>query len=81
MTFRFGFVGVIGILLFYWNVAKRIPKSQWFYFIILLWMISSTIVASYRALFVFMLLTSVIYSNNLSHNKKHTYYPPKADNK
>lgn len=79
MTFRFGFVGVIGILLFYWNVAKRIPKSQWFYFIILLWMISSTIVAAYRSLFVFMLLTSVIYSNNLLHNNKKTYYPPITD--
>lgn len=65
LTFQFGFVGVIGIFLFYWIVAKRIPKSQWFYFLILLWMISSTIVASYRALFVFMLMTSIVYSNNI----------------
>lgn len=64
LTFRFGFVWLIGMLLFYWNVAKRIHKSQWFYFIILLWIISSTIVASYRAFFVFMLLTSIVYANN-----------------
>lgn len=80
LTFRFGFVGLIGILLFYWNVAKRIPKSQWFYFFILLWIVSSTIVASYRAFFVFMLLTSIVYANNKKKkyqelSRKSTGYP------
>lgn len=65
LIFRFGFIGFASILLFYWNVAKRISKSQWFYFFVLLWIISSTIVASYRAFFIFMLLTSIVYANNM----------------
>lgn len=69
LIFRFGFIGFCGIILFYWNVIKRIPKAKWFYFIILLWIITSTIVASFRALFVFMLLTSVVYANNMNPRK------------
>ena len=70
LIFRFGFIGFTGILLFYWNVARRIPKAKWFYFFILLWIVSSTIVASYRACFVFMLLTSIVYANHkVAHNK------------
>lgn len=65
LIYRFGFVGFICILLFYyWGIIKCIDKSKRFYFIILLWMISSTILASFRACFIFMLLTSVVYSNN-----------------
>ena len=64
LTFRFGVIGFICILLYYWQIIKRIDKSKWFFFVILLWMISSTIIASFRACFIFMLLTSVVYSNN-----------------
>lgn len=65
LTFRFGMVGFFCIFMFYWQVIKRITMSQWFYFIILLWMISSTIITSYRASFIFMLMTSIVYSNNI----------------
>ena len=75
LIFRFGFIGFASIFLVYWNIAKRVPKSQLFYFFILLWIISSTIVASYRAFFVFMLLTSVVYANNDTASiSKFTYY-------
>lgn len=70
LIFRFGFIGFAGILLFYWNVARRIPKEKWFYFFILLWIITSTIVASFRAFFVFMLLTSIVYANNMVSSKR-----------
>ena len=69
LIFRFGFIGFCGILLFYWHVAKHISKAKWFYFFILLWIITSTIVASFRAFFVFMLLTSIVYANNMSPRK------------
>lgn len=64
LVFRFGVIGFLCILLYYWEIIKRIDKSKWFFFFILLWMISSTIMASYRASFFFLLLTSVVYSNN-----------------
>jgi len=70
LVFRFGVIGFISILSFWWLTAKRIDKSSRFFFILLLWIISSTIVASYRAFFIFMLLLSVLYSNCGTMNKR-----------
>ena len=64
LVFRFGIIGFLSIMVFWWKIAKSINKSCRFYFLILLWIISSSIVASFRALFIFLLLLSVIYSNN-----------------
>ena len=63
LIFRFGVVGFVSIILFWWMTIKRIDKNCWFYFLILLWCISSSVVAAYRAFFMFILLLSVIYSN------------------
>ena len=63
LFYRFGAVGFIGILYFYWATFLRLEKEKRFFFIYLVWMVSSTIVASYRTFFVFMLLLSVIYAN------------------
>lgn len=70
LVFRFGIIGFIAILSFWWMTAKRIDKSYRFFFILLLWILSSTIVASYRAFFIFMLLLSVLYSNYGTMNKQ-----------
>lgn len=64
LIYRFGVVGFCCFLLFYWKIIKCIDKSKRFFFFILLWMISSTIIASFRTCFIFMLFTSVVYSNN-----------------
>lgn len=70
LTYRFGIVGYCCILLFYWKTIKSIDKSKWFFFIVLLWMISSTIIAAFRACFIFMLFMSVVYSNYKAVNYK-----------
>lgn len=72
LIFRFGFIGFLSIIIFWWMTIKRIEKSSRFYFLILLWCISSSVVAAFRAFFLFIILLSVIYSNynvNESHNK------------
>lgn len=68
LVFRFGFVGIVFMLLFWWMTAKRLDRSCRFFFLNFLWVISSTIVASYRAFFIFMLLLSAIYSNCIELN-------------
>lgn len=65
LIFRYGIIGFLGIFFFWWKTAMRIHKTERFFFLLLLWTISSTIVASYRALFIFMLFLSIIYSNNV----------------
>lgn len=71
LVFRFGFIGFLSIIIFWWMTFKRIEKSCRFYFLILFWCISSSIVASFRALFIFLLFLSVIYSNyNVNENHK-----------
>lgn len=64
LIFRFGFIGFACIMLFWWKAFKRVDKSSRFFFLLCLWIISSTIVASYRAFFIFMLLLSVVYANS-----------------
>lgn len=70
LVFRFGIIGFLSIMLFWWKTAKRINKSCRFFFLILLWIISSSIVAAFRTLFIFLLLLSAIYSN-YNVNEKH----------
>lgn len=62
LIYKYGFIGFGGIIYFWWLTWKRMDKTTWIYFILLLWIISSTIIASYRASFVFMLLLSVLYN-------------------
>ena len=63
IVFRFGFVGFIGVIFFFWAMYKNIVPTKRFFLIMVLWMYTSTIIASYRGLFIFMLLLSVVYSN------------------
>lgn len=64
IIFCYGFVGFFAILLFFFTIFRRMNANGRLFFILLLWMYSSTIVASFRALFLFMLLLSVVYSND-----------------
>lgn len=64
LIFQYGFVGFIAILLYFFSLFRRVDINKKLFFILFLWMFSSTIVTSFRAFFIFMLLLSVIYSNN-----------------
>ena len=64
MIFQFGFMGFFAILLYFFSIFLRMDKMGRVFFVLLLWMITSTIVTSYRALFIFMLLLSMVYNNN-----------------
>ncbi len=63
IIFSFGFIGFVAILIYYFSILLKLSKNGRVFFILLLWMYSSTIVTSYRALFIFMLLLSVIYNS------------------
>lgn len=63
LAFRFGLVGLIAVFVFWYMVYKRMNSYNRIFLFNLLWVVSSTIVCSYRASFVFMLLLSVIYAN------------------
>ena len=69
LIFSYGFVGFFVILLFLYSVYKKVGKFERICFVLLLWMISATIFKSFRMLFVFMLLLSIIYSNNTRSEK------------
>lgn len=64
IIFSYGFIGFFSILLLYFTVFKKMDGNGRVFFVLLLWMYTSTIVKSYRAFFVFMLLLSVVYSNH-----------------
>ena len=69
LIFSYGFIGFICILVYFYSIFKRTNRIGKVYFILLLWAVSSTIVSSFRAFFVFMLLLSVIYTKfSLEHN-------------
>lgn len=69
LIFSYGFVGFFVILLFLYSVFKRVGKLEKICFVLLLWMTSATIFKSFRMLFVYMLLLSIIYSNYTKTNK------------
>ena len=66
LIFQYGFTGLFVILFYFHSIYKRVNKIGHVYFILLLWIITSSIVTSYRAFFVFMLELSMIYSNSRS---------------
>lgn len=68
LIFQFGFVGFIAVLSHFFSVYLRMDKIGRVFLVNLLWMITSTIVTSFQAFFVFMLLLSVIFNNNNLNN-------------
>ena len=64
IIFSYGFIGFFAILLYFYTIFRRMDKYGRLFFILLLWMYSSTIVKSYRALFLFLLLLSCVYNQH-----------------
>lgn len=64
IIYCFGFVGFLAFIYYLWKVYHHVEKKNRLFFWVLLWMISSTIIMSYRAVFVFFLLLSTIYPND-----------------
>ena len=63
IVFCYGFIGFIAILLYFITIFKKLKREMRVFFVLLLWMYSSTVVTSYRAFFIFMLMLSVLYSS------------------
>ena len=70
LVFCFGLIGFFSVFVFWYMVYKRLDSYNRIFLVNLLWVITSTIVCSYRTFFVFMLLLSVLYSNNSIVHKK-----------
>lgn len=64
VIYCYGFVGFVAFLLFYIKMFRKLEKEKRMFFVVLLWMISSSIMMAYRTAFVFMLLLSTIYNDN-----------------
>lgn len=67
VIFCYGFIGFIAIMVYFFTIFIGMDKTERLFFVLLLWMISSAIISSYRASFLFILLLSLVYS---SHKKK-----------
>ena len=65
VIYCFGFIGFFALIYYLYKLYKHVDKSQRLFFVVCLWMISSTIIMSYRAVFVFMLLLSTIYNRKV----------------
>lgn len=58
LFYRYGFLFLITFILFYILIYKNTAPKYRLFFLILLWVVSSTLVLSYRAGFVFLLFLS-----------------------
>ena len=67
IIFSYGFIGFFAILYFLFTIFKRMDRYGRLFFIVVLWMYSSSIIKSFRAIFIFMLLLSCVYGQ---HKKK-----------
>lgn len=64
LIYQYGFIGFLGFLIFFYSIFKKMNKVGKAFFVLLLWMVSSTIVTSYRAFFIFMMALSYVYSEH-----------------
>ena len=62
IIYSFGFIGFFAILFYFYKLYKRTNKIGRIFFFMLLWMYSATIIMSFRPIFAFMLLLSLVYS-------------------
>ena len=65
IIYCFGFIGFIAFIYFLYTLYLHVDKSYRFFFFVCLWMISSTIIVSFRAFFLFMLLLSTFYNRRV----------------
>lgn len=64
IIFSYGFIGFLCILLYFFTIFRKMDNNGKAFFVLLLWMYSSTIVKSFRAVFLFMLLLSCVYNQH-----------------
>lgn len=72
LIFQFGFLFTTFLIIFYIQVFKRMNKSNRIFFLIFLWMLTSTVLLSYRMSFLFMFFLSKYtyeFNSNKSLNK------------
>ena len=72
LVFNYGLVGFMGILLFNMLLFLRMKPLGRTFFLVLLWMVSSTVYSSYRGIFMYILLLSLVFNKyyNGSHMAK-----------
>lgn len=64
LVFDYGLVGFVMILVFNLVVFLKTNKQGRVFFLVLLWMVTGTVFSSYRAVFVYILLLSLVYNKN-----------------
>ena len=68
IIYSYGFIGFLCILFYFFTIFRKMDNNGKAFFVLLLWMYSSTIVKSYRAFFIFMLLLSCVYGQHKKNN-------------
>ena len=69
IIYCYGLIGFWAFGIALWKIYQKIEKQNKFFFVVLFWMVSSSIFMSFRTVFVFMLLLSTIY-REVDCNKK-----------
>lgn len=64
LIYCFGMVGFLLFFVFFSVIGCKMHKTSRVFFLLLFWMLGSTMIMSYRACFIFQLLLSIIYSND-----------------
>ena len=64
IIYCYGLIGFLAFGIALWKIYQKIEKQNKFFFVVLFWMISSSIFMSFRTVFVFMLLLSTIYHSS-----------------
>ena len=69
IIYCYGFLGFVAFLTFYIRLFQKLGKDSRMYFLVLLWMLSSSIMMAYRTSFIFVLLLSSVYNNTIKYSK------------
>ena len=62
LIFCYGIVGFLSMFVFWFCVGKKMKPFSRLFFLILFWMLGSTLIMSYRSCFIFQLMLSLLYS-------------------
>lgn len=70
LIYCFGIIGFLSFFVYWAMIGSRLMRSSRIYFLLLFWMLGTTLVMSYRTCFIFQFLLSIIYSNDLKNKYK-----------
>lgn len=70
--FRYGIAGLTALVMFYFYLGKKLNTKHRLFLILLFWVISSTLLMSYRASFLFLFLLSKYSYSSLEVKRKLT---------